>query len=144
MLPRLTSSWARCIDLGNLAELALRSGNVTQAATRQLDSLQLALALGLQQEISSAWIIAARIADGNSDHETAVWLQAAADATLEIHGLRLYPTDRALCDGVMERGQAELGRDRFTQLINEGRRARDDHVIARTRSGLIRNADANG
>jgi hypothetical protein len=131
---------AASIDLGNVAELALRLGDRARAAARQLESLDLALALGARQEMASAWIVASRLADGDGDHETAVWLQTAADALLEVLGIRLYPSDRALCDAVLERGRTALGNDRFDELAEEGRRAHTDEVVARARSVLINNA----
>lgn len=131
---------AASIDLGNVAELALRLGDRARAAARQLESLDLALALGARQEMASAWIVASRLADGDGDHETAVWLQTAADALLEVLGIRLYPSDRTLCDAVLERGRTALGNDRFAELAEEGRRAHTDEVVARARSVLINNA----
>jgi predicted ATPase/class 3 adenylate cyclase len=128
------------IDLANVAEVALRLGDGTRAAARQLESLDLALALGLRQEASSAWIVASRLADSDGDHETAVWLQAAADALLEVLGIRLYPSDRALCDAVLERGRTAVGNDRFTELTERGRLAHADEVVSRARPVLIAKA----
>jgi predicted ATPase len=128
---------AASVDLGNLAELALRVGDVTRAAARQLESLELALALGSRKELSSAMIIAARVAGGDGDYETALWLQAAADALLDLLGLRLYHSDRALCDAVIEHGRAALGEERFAELTEEGSLAHQDEVVARARSVLV-------
>src|SRR5262249_38706007 len=50
-----------CIDLGNLAEVALRVGDLRRAAAHQLQGLDLALALGSLHLVSFAWIVAARL-----------------------------------------------------------------------------------
>jgi hypothetical protein len=128
------------IDLANVAEAALRLGDGARAAARQLESLDLALALGFRQEVSSAWIVASRLADSDGDHQTAVWLQAAADALLEVLGIRLYPSDRALCDAVLDRGRTAVGNDRFAELTEQGRSAHADEVVSRARPVLIAKA----
>ena len=59
------------VDLGNLAELELLAGNPHTAARRQLDCLAIALELGSLREVTSSWVVAARLAAMSGDWEAA-------------------------------------------------------------------------
>jgi predicted ATPase/class 3 adenylate cyclase len=112
---------ARIIELGNLAEIELRADNPQAAAERQLESLDLALVTGSAHDMSSALILAARLASAGGDWLTAVQLQGAADLMLTQIGVQLYPTDRALCDELLSAARHELGERTFGTALQRGK-----------------------
>ena len=64
---RLGQTEARAVDLGNLAEIEMLAGDPRAAARRQLECLDVALELGSLRDVTSAWIVAARLAAAISD-----------------------------------------------------------------------------
>ena len=118
---RLGNIEARAVDLGNLAELELLAGNPHAAARRQLECLDIALELGSLREVTSSWIIAARLAAMSGDWQTATRLQSASDATMARIGLSLYPMDRALCDELLAEAPTHTGSSQFETQREIGR-----------------------
>ncbi len=108
---------AAVVSLGTLAETELRARRPAAAASRQLQSLDLALAFGLIREIPSALIVAARVARDVTDWATATILQLVADQLLNEVGLELLPTDRQASDELLQTAQARLGQDDYAQVV---------------------------
>jgi tetratricopeptide (TPR) repeat protein len=109
----LGNTESRAVDLGNLAEIELLTGNPHAAARYQLECLAIALELGSLREVISAWVIAARLAAMSGDWETATRLQSASDAGMERIGLSLYPMDRAVSDDLLAEAPTHTGSSQF-------------------------------
>jgi predicted ATPase/class 3 adenylate cyclase len=108
------------VDLGNLAEIEMRAGNYPTAARRQLESLAIATQTGSLRDVTSAQIVAARLASMTGEWSSAVRLQSAADTAMSAIGLSLFPTDRALCDALLASARENLGPTLFQQEIDAG------------------------
>ena len=139
---RLGNTDARVVDLGNLAEIEMLAGDTRAAARRQLECLDVALELGSLTNVTSAWIVAARLAAAISDWTIATRLQGAADAAMERIGLALYPPDRALCDELLAAAPTHLGAASFDSLIAAGRTLSLTEATAQARQVLTIVADA--
>ncbi len=109
------------VDLGNLAELELLAGNPHTAARHQLECLAIALELGSLREVTSSWVVAARLAAMSGDWETATRLQSASDVTMARIGLSLYPMDRAVCDELLAEAPTHTGSSQFDTQREIGR-----------------------
>jgi hypothetical protein len=109
------------VDLGNLAEIELLAGDPHAAARRQLECLDIALELGSLREVTSSWVIAARLAAMRGDWATATRLQSAADATMARIGLSLYPMDRDVCNDLLAEASTHTGSSRFDTQREIGR-----------------------
>jgi hypothetical protein len=83
---------------GNLAEIALRMGDLATAARHQAASLSLALVLGQPVMLAYSFIVAARIAASRAEWATAASLQTKAKAVLDSTGSRLYADDLRASD----------------------------------------------
>ena len=127
---------ARIIDLANLAEIELRAGHPHSAARFQLIGLDLALEAGSLLNVSSALIIAARLASLTGDWTTATRLQSAADATMSRIGQSLYPTDRELCDTLLASAVERLGEKQFERATDVGRSLAITDAVQEARSVL--------
>jgi hypothetical protein len=106
---------------GNLAELAIRAGDVTAAATHQRACLTLALALGAPVMIAFSLIVAARITGEDGDWDRATKLHAQAESVLEATGLALYDDDRRVSEAMVGAARRELGERRFAEATEAGR-----------------------
>ncbi len=106
---------------GNLAELAIREGDVATAARHQQACLSLALALGAPVLVAYSAIVAARIAAGDGDWTAAVRLHASARSVLEARAVALYDDDRRLVDALAADARSHLGDDRFEEAAAAGR-----------------------
>ncbi|HEX2849053.1 MAG TPA: adenylate/guanylate cyclase domain-containing protein [Acidimicrobiales bacterium] len=106
---------------GNLAEVALRRGDVRAAARHQQSCLTLALALGRPVMVAFSLIIAARIAAGAEQPDVAARLHAQAEAILESTGLALYDEDRRVSDEMLATVRDRMGEDAFRAAEQEGR-----------------------
>jgi predicted ATPase/class 3 adenylate cyclase len=106
---------------GNLAEIALRRGDVAGAAGHQHECLTLALALGAPVMVAFSLIVAARIAADGEEWETAATLHAKAEAVLESTGLALYDEDRRLSDEMLAAARDRLGEAAFAAAADDGR-----------------------
>ena len=110
-----------CNALSDLAEYDLRRGDSRAAATHQREALQLAAELGGGVATAFSFIVAARIAAGFGDLQTAVQLHAVADPMLGDAGFNLLPQDQALSDEMRSRAEDHLGPERYATLVQEGR-----------------------
>jgi tetratricopeptide (TPR) repeat protein len=111
----------QAIAEGNLAEIALRRGDVVGAARHQRECLTLALALGVPAMVAFSLIVAARIAADGEQWNTAAALHAKAEALLETTGLALYDEDRRLSDEMLTRASEALGKAAFAAADDDGR-----------------------
>ena len=118
---RLGDTESRAVDLGNLAEIELLAGNPHAAARSQLECLDIALELGSLREVTSSWVIAARLAAMSGDWATATRLQSASDFTMARIGLSLYPMDRAVCDELLAEAPTHTGSSQFDTQREIGR-----------------------
>ena len=105
---------------GNLAEVALRLGDIPAAARHQRSSLALAVALGTPGPVAFSLIVAARIAGWREEWATAAELHAAAEAQLEEIGLELYTDDRDESDALLARARTALGEAAFGDATARG------------------------
>lgn len=108
---------------GNLAEIALRLGDLPEAARHQRTCLQLALAQGLSALVAFSLIVAARVAGWRGEWATAVELHATAEKQLQEVGLVLYEDDRRESEELMENARGRLGDDPFSSAHDRGRDA---------------------
>lgn len=110
---------------GNLAESAMRLGDVVRAARHQRACLQLALTQGSTAFIAYSLIVAARLAvDDRGDAAAGTRLQGRADRLLEEIGLSLYPDDRRECDRMLDRAARHIGEPRVAEELARGREMR--------------------
>jgi predicted ATPase len=123
-------------SIGNLAEIALRSGRVRDAARYQLDGLEIALSIGSPLDTALAAVAAARIAVDGGHWQQAVRLQAAAERVLETAGHVLYPTDRTLCDDLLEAASGHLGAVAYESARTAGANGGIERMVDRTRDVL--------
>lgn len=100
---------------GNLAEVALRLGDMPAAARHQRSSLSLAVAQGTPAPVAFSLIVAARIAGWREDWETAVSLHAAAERQLEEIGLALYDDDQKESEALLSRARDHLSEPAFEE-----------------------------
>lgn len=107
---------------GNLAEVALRSGDMASAARHQRACLNLAVAQGSSAMVAFSMIVAARLAGTRSAWGTAVSLHSRAEDLLDEIGLVLYPDDRRESAAVMEQAEQLLGLEAFEEAREVGRR----------------------
>ena len=104
---------------GNVAEIALRRGDVAVAATRQLRCLEVALELGSEVNVAFTLILAARIR-APKDPETATVMHALAEAILDRCGLTLYEADRRASDEMLDAARRDLGDAAFGRARSAG------------------------
>ena len=107
-----------------------------------MQCLDLAIELGLVREVTSSWIVAARLAPMTGDWTTATRLQSAADTVMVRIGLSLYPADRALCDELLAAATTHLGAASFDSLIAASRTLSLTEATAQARQVLTIVADA--
>jgi predicted ATPase/class 3 adenylate cyclase len=98
---------------GNLAEVALRLGDMPEAARHQRSSLSLAVAHGTPALVAFSLIVAARIAGWREEWATAVQLHTTAEAQLEEIGLVLYEDDRTESDALLDSARSNLGDETY-------------------------------
>jgi predicted ATPase/class 3 adenylate cyclase len=106
--------------LSTLAEASWRLGDHPAAAGRQLESLSLGMQTGRRRDIAYACIMAARLADAETDYATAARLQGAADRLLDEAGASLYPADAALRLELLEGCRDRLGDEAFSLELAAG------------------------
>ncbi len=105
---------------GNLAETALRLGDVPTAAHHQRACLERGGAQGSSAMVAFSLIVAARIAGSRGEWPTAGALHARGEALLDEIGLALYEDDRRQSDELLARVRAELGDDGAAEAEREG------------------------
>lgn len=115
---------------GNLAETAMRLGDVEAAAAHQRECLDISLTLGSPAMVAFSLIMAARVAGARQDWGTAVRLHARGEALLAEIGLMLYEDDRRESDALLAEARTRLG-DEFFE--GERRAGRDLEVTEATK-----------
>ena len=105
---------------GNVAELALRTGDSRSAALHQRASLDLALALGRPIGVALSFVVAARLA-APADPGVAGQLHAKAEAILAENAYRLYDDDLAASQQMLGDVRGRLGEIYFARAGEEGR-----------------------
>ncbi len=128
--------FGRSVALSNLAEAALRDGEVIGAARYQLSSLTLALQLGARFFVASAIVVAARLAATTHDWATATRLQAAADTALTAAGAMLVVSDRALCDELIADARSQLDEHDYQTELKAGQQLSVELAVLQTQHVL--------
>lgn len=106
---------------GNIAEVAMRLGDIRRAAHHQAICLRVAEERGDAAMVAFSLILAARLAAREQAWPTAIRLQSKADVLLDEIGLALFEDDIAQIDGTMAEAFAEVGRTDYRRLEDEGR-----------------------
>ena len=106
--------------LGNLAEVALRLGDIPTAADHQRACLELATAQGSLPMVAYSLIAAARVAGSGREWVAAVHLHAKGEALLSEIGLVLYDDDRQESDRLLTGAGDALGKGSFDAALQEG------------------------
>lgn len=107
-------------SLGNVAEVALRRGDIREAASRQRASLELALQLGMPVMVAFSLITAARVAGERNHWEVAVKLDSRAEVVLESTGYVLYPSDQDAINLMRSLARERLGAEAFVKASDLG------------------------
>lgn len=105
---------------GNLAELALRYGDLTTAARHQRACLDLGMALGSEVQIAYSMVTAAALA-ASADPVLSVRLNAKAQQVLSENGHQLYDEDLAACEQMSQSNRRILGDAPFDAESAAGR-----------------------
>ena len=105
---------------GNVAEIALRSGDRTGAARHQRASLALALELGMPAMVAFSLIVAARLTAADGAWASAARLHAQAEVLLDRTGLTLYDEDRRVSNEMLASAEQALGPDAFQAAVVDG------------------------
>ncbi len=105
---------------GNLAETALRLGDIPSAARHQRLCLEQAVVLGSPVLVAFSMIVAARLAGLQGRWDTAVALHTKADEELERIGLVLYDDDLVESRSLFENSRRELGESGYDRSRQGG------------------------
>ena len=105
---------------GNLAEVAMRLGDVATAARHQRACLDLGLTLGSPAMLAFSLIMAARVAGTRGDWASAARLHSRGEALLNDTGLLLYDDDRRQSDELLADARDALGDDMFAASVGAG------------------------
>jgi tetratricopeptide (TPR) repeat protein len=100
---------------GNLAEVAMRLGDIPTAARHQKACLELAAANGSTAMVAFSLIVAARISGTSSNWPDALRLHAKGEQMLEGLGLVLYEDDVAESERLLAGGIEAIGAERADQ-----------------------------
>lgn len=122
--------------LGNLAEVALRQGDLQSAARYQMQCFDQAVALGSITVLAFSMIVAARLSGHLGDWQTAVRLHAKGEQLLEETGLVLYEDDRRQSDELLARARSELGTEAYGAAVAEGVGIEMEEALELTRAQL--------
>jgi len=114
---------------GNLAEVALRLGDMPTAADHQRSCLNLAAAQGSSALVAFSLIVAARIAGWRKEWDNAVELHAKAEEQLEEIGLILYEDDLRQSQELLDNAREKLGEDGFSAASSRGQEASLTDVV---------------
>lgn len=127
--------------LGNLAETALRLGDLPRAAEHQRSCLELAVAQGSPALVAFSLIVAARLAGYDGEWSTAVRLHARAEVMLEETGLSLYEDDRRESDQLLADARRALGDPAFDRALDAGRQLPTGEAV-QLAEGVLSDAEA--
>jgi predicted ATPase/class 3 adenylate cyclase len=105
---------------GNVAELALRMGDIASAARHQAACLELALALGRPVSVAMSFIVAARLI-ADTDPIRAGRLHANAEAILDENNFKLYDEDLQASQTMLADVRRRLGSEEFDRARERGR-----------------------
>jgi predicted ATPase/class 3 adenylate cyclase len=105
---------------GNLAEIALRVGDMAGAARHQRSCLDLAVSLGSTAMVAFSLIVAARVGAWQEDWTTAATLHFKAEELLEQTGLVVYEDDRREIEALLETLTLELGDEGVSDAKSAG------------------------
>jgi predicted ATPase len=122
--------------LGNLAEVALRQGDLAAAARHQLACFDQALAQGSVTVLAFSMIVAARLSGPRQEWATAVAVHARGEQLLAETGLVLYEDDQRQSEEFLARARAALGATAFDQAAADGREMQMSEVLELTRAQL--------
>lgn len=106
---------------GNLAEVAMRLGDIAAAARHQAACLDLAVAQGSTTMLAFSLIVAAHIAGSQGEPAQATRLHAQGEVLLAETGLALYDDDRRRSDELLAASRKALGDAAIGTLTAEGR-----------------------
>jgi tetratricopeptide (TPR) repeat protein len=106
---------------GNLAEVALRKGDMPAAARHQRDCLRLAVEQGSTVMVAFSLIVAARVAAWRDQWATATSLHARAETLLDEIGLVLYDDDKRRSEDFLIDARERLGHEEFGEAHSDGR-----------------------
>ncbi|GAC1597193.1 MAG: hypothetical protein NVS3B21_21560 [Acidimicrobiales bacterium] len=106
---------------GNLAEVAMRIGDIAAAARHQKTCLELARAVGAPVMIAFSLIVAARLEALDGAWGVAVELHSQAESILEATGGALYDDDRAVSEAMLDDARQALGTVAFDSEVAAGR-----------------------
>jgi predicted ATPase/class 3 adenylate cyclase len=106
--------------LGNLAEVVLRRDDSVTAARYQRACLARAIELGAPAIVAFSLIVAARLAAGEEQWETATQLHSHAESILDAIGLVLYEDDQRLSAQMLDDARRHLGDDDFAEARGVG------------------------
>lgn len=120
------------INYCNLAEVALRLGDLTDAAQQQLHGDRIAQQLGKESVIAFSMIIAGRLTATADRWADATRLCANASAVLARNNTPLYPSDQAIVDQLLEHARNALGLEPFKKHYDEGGSLHMSDAIALT------------
>jgi predicted ATPase/class 3 adenylate cyclase len=108
---------------GNLAEVAMRLGDMPSAAAHQQSCLHLAMTQGSPALVAFSLIVAARLAGWKADWVKAVNLLAQGEEQLKEIGLVLYDDDLRQNQELLAAAGEELGQEGVDVAYAEGRGA---------------------
>lgn len=126
---------------GNLAEVALRLGDMTTAADHQHSSLMLAVAQGTPAPVAFSLIVASRIAGWLGDWERAIELHTRGEELLADIGLVLYEDDLAESKELLHRARKHLGGDVFDEARARGSEMTMNDVVEMAEQVLVTTRD---
>jgi hypothetical protein len=106
---------------GNLAEIALRVGDMAGAARHQRSCLDLAVSLGSTAMLAFSLIVASRVGAWQEDWATAATLYSKAEELLEETGLVVYEDDRREIETVLATLRRELGASGLKEAMSAGK-----------------------
>lgn len=106
---------------GNLAEVALRLGDIPAAARHQRSCLEMAVSQGSTAMVAFSLIVAARVAGWREEWVIAASLHAKAESLLEETGLVIYEDDRRESEALLARVGDELGDDGLGEAVAAGK-----------------------
>jgi tetratricopeptide (TPR) repeat protein len=108
---------------GNLAEVAMRLGDMPAAAAHQQSCLHLAMTQGSPALVAFSLIVAARLAGWRTDWVKAVNLLAQGEEQLNEIGLVLYDDDLRQSQELLAAAREELGQEGVDAAYAQGRGA---------------------
>lgn len=122
---------------GNLAEVALRRGDMPAAARHQRESLDLGVAQGSSAMVAFSLIVAARIAAWAGDWPMAGYLHARGEVLLDEIGLVLYPDDQRESEELLLRTREQLGDGEYAASLERGRAMAIPTAVDRAKEVLL-------